>query len=177
MPRCARCSLTALSPEVTVPDWMACRELFWHPEQTPAQWAHVLELRMRYEDDDGVVHVSPFLGEEYRAEALSNLLAFDCQYSGMEIPQQLALLEMLGWMQRPARCADIDSWLSGVSGWLHAQPHREWLWAEADDSRHAHALPWLYRAVDSAPLARWPVRSWAGAMSGFRARSRSRCSR
>ena len=46
----------------------------------------------------------------------------------------------------------------GINGWIEAKPREPWLLADADDSRHAHALPWLYCTLDASPLVmqgRW----------------------
>ena len=147
-----------LWPPGPAPTWMACRELFFHPQQTPAQWACTVELRSRYVDDEDVVHTSPRLADEYRAEALSMLLASDHLYSGMGVPEQLALLDWLGWMDAPPSAAALDAWMYGINGWIEAKPREPWLLADADDSRHAHALPWLYCTLDASPLVmqgRW----------------------
>lgn len=154
-----------LWPAGPVPTWMARRELFWHPEQTPAQWACTVDLRSRYVDDEDVMHTSPRLGDEYRAEALSMLLAFDHQYSGMGIPEQLALLDWLGWMDARPSAAALDAWMYGINGWLDAKPREPKLLAETDDSRHAHTLPWLYHTLGAAPLVmqgRWMATTQEG---------------
>jgi hypothetical protein len=140
------------------PTWMTCRELFFHLVQTPEQWARMVKLRSTYTDEDGATHTSESMAASYRAEALSHLLGRDHQYCGMGVAQQLEMLEWLGWMQASPSCAALDAWVGDIHFWLNPQPRNSWVLDECDDSRHAHALPWLYHMLEKAPLVmqgRW----------------------
>lgn len=136
-------------------NFIACRELFWSPKQSPERWRVVIEARTSSIDDKGERYINQGRKDEYVKEAVDFLLQFDHQYSGMPIEQQLALQSFLGLEGRKLRHDRLyfERWLAQVRFWLKGEAIGEVELPGMYDCVATHRVAFAYELLNAAPLA------------------------
>lgn len=131
-------------------EFIICRELFWSPKQGEEHWRATIEARKAYLDFDGQRQVAERRGEKFVARAIDSLLQSDFQYVGMDVAQQLALLNFLGIGNRD-RGQDriyMQTWLSSIRFWLKGSAHEERLeLSNTADCPSAHRRHFFYELL------------------------------
>ena len=136
-------------------NFIACRELFWSPKQTPEHWRAVIERRTTSIDDNGERYISQRSAEKHTKETVNSLLLCDYQFAGMSIEQQLALQNLLGlegrdlWHDR----LYFETWLAQIESWLEGDAIGEVELPGMYDCVAAHRVAFAYELLNAAPLA------------------------
>jgi hypothetical protein len=136
-------------------EFISCRELFWSPKQGEEHWRATIEARKAYLDFEGQRQVAERRGEKFVARAIDSLLQSDFQYVGMDVTQQLALLNCLGIENRDRGHGQIymQTWSSSIRFWLKGIAHEGRLeLSNTADCPSAHRRHFFYELLALAPV-------------------------
>lgn len=151
-------------------EYLTIRELYFHPIQTQAKWAEIIELR-KVVNFNGFDEVMESAGQFYISDRVTELLKEDFQYSGMSVAAQIELADFLGMKNlKPfQQSALIAAYLQGITTWLKADTVLVWDAAKFSESKFAATKSYLYKLINDSLLIykgrrvvlSEPVRGWA----------------